>query len=76
MAKTNTKKQMINAVIKNSANKIKKQGGSPSEISNKRKTQSKIAKDATKEIKKLFIPASSKKGKETYQRIVLGKKGK
>tara|TARA_R110002049_G_scaffold87205_1_gene221070 strand:+ start:1160 stop:1414 length:255 start_codon:yes stop_codon:yes gene_type:complete len=71
-----SKSQMIDAIITNSTNKIKKQGGSPSEISNKRKTQSKIAKDATKEIKKLFIPASSKKGKETYQRIVLGKKGK
>jgi hypothetical protein len=61
MAKTNTKKQMINAVIKNSANKIKKQGGSPSEISNKRKTVKKVYKDATRELKKLFIPASSKK---------------
>ena len=61
MAKTNTKKQIINAVIKNSANKIKKQGGSPSEISNKRKTVKKVYKDATRELRKLFIPASSKK---------------
>jgi len=76
MAKTNTKKQMINAVIKNSANKIKKQGGSPSEISNKRKTVKKVYKDATRELRKLSIPDNSKKGKETYQRIVLGKKGK
>jgi hypothetical protein len=75
MKKRPTKKQM-NQVIKNSADKIKKQGGSPSEISNKKKTQSKIVKDATRELKKLFIPASSKKRKETYERIVLGKKGK
>ena len=53
MAKTNTKKQMINAVIKNSANKIRKQGGSPSEISNKRKTVKKIFKDASKGLTKL-----------------------
>ena len=51
--KITNKSQMINAVIKNSANKIKKQGGSPSEISNKRKTVKKVYKDATKEIKKL-----------------------
>ena len=34
--------------------KIKKQGGSPSEISNRRKTQYKIIKDANKELKKFL----------------------
>jgi phage terminase small subunit len=52
MKKRPTKKQM-DQVIKNSVDKIKKQGGSPSEISNKRKTVKKVYKDATKEIKKL-----------------------
>ena len=51
------KKQMsrdlAKKVIKNSTNKIKKQGGSPSEISNKRKTSIKIFKDATKKFNKL-----------------------
>ena len=47
---------MLNAVIKNSAKKIKKQGGSPSEINNKTKTVKKVFKDATKEFKKLSIP--------------------
>jgi len=53
MKKRPTKKQMINAVIRNSANKIRKQGGSPSEISNKRKTVKKVFKDASKELTKL-----------------------
>ena len=52
MKKRPTKKQM-NQVIKNSADKIKKQGGSPSEISNKRKTVKKIFKDASKGLTKL-----------------------
>ena len=52
MKKRPTKKQM-NQVIKNSADKIKKQGGSPSEISNKRKTSKKVYKDVTKELRKL-----------------------
>ena len=54
--KISTKSQILNAVIKNSAKKIKKQGGSPSEINNKRKTVKKVFKDATKEFKKLSIP--------------------
>ena len=52
MKKRPTKKRM-NQVIKNSADKIKKQGGSPSEISNKRKTSKKVYKDITKELRKL-----------------------
>ena len=71
-----SKSQMIDAIITNSTNKIKKQGGSPSEISNKRKTVKKVYKDATRELRKLSIPDNSKKGKETYQRIVLGPEGK
>ena len=54
--KISTKSKMLNAVIKNSAKKIKKQGGSPSEINNKAKTVKKVFKDATKEFKKLSIP--------------------
>jgi len=45
--------ETLKAVTKNSSKKIKKQGGSPSEISNRRKTQYKIIKDATKELNKL-----------------------
>ena len=52
MKKRPTKKQM-DQVIKNSVDKIKKQGGSPSEISNKRKTAKKIFKDASKGLTKL-----------------------
>jgi phage terminase small subunit len=52
MKKRPTKKQM-DQVIKNSVDKIKKQGGSPSEISNKRKTVKKIFKDASKGLTKL-----------------------
>ena len=51
--KIKTNSQMMSAIVKNSANKIKKQGGSPSEISNKRKTSKKVYKDATKELRKL-----------------------
>jgi phosphoserine aminotransferase len=54
--KISSRSQVINAVIKNSEKKIKKQGGSPSEISNKRKTVKKVYKDANKELKKLLIP--------------------
>ena len=46
-------RDLAKKVIKNSTNKIKKQGGSPSEISNKRKTSIKIFKDATKKFNKL-----------------------
>ena len=46
-------RKLAQGVIKDSTNKIKKQGGSPSEISNKRKTAIKIYKDATKKFNKL-----------------------
>jgi|GEM_PF-5619489 len=47
--------ETVGAVLKDSKKKIKKQGGSPSEISNRRKTQYKIIKDASKELKKLGV---------------------
>ena len=46
-------RKLAKRVIKDSTNKIKKQGGSPGEISNKRKTGMKIFKDATKKFNKL-----------------------
>jgi len=53
MKKFKINKQTVRTAIKNSTNKIKKQGGSPSEISNKRKTANKIIRDATRELQKL-----------------------
>ena len=60
MKKFKTTAETVKAVVKNSKKKIKKQGGSPSEISNRRKTQYKIIKDANKELKKLGVIGKGK----------------
>ena len=45
--------KVMRDIVRNSVKKIKKQGGSPSEISNKRKRNFNMVKDATKELNKL-----------------------
>ena len=46
-------RKVMRDIVRNSVKKINKQGGSPSEISNKRKRNFNMVKDATKELNKL-----------------------
>ena len=45
--------KIMRDIVRNSVKKIKKQGGPPSEISNERKRNFNMVKDATKELNKL-----------------------